>query len=283
MMHTFEYQILRYMPDRVTGEFVNLGIALASVNDQKVSVRFIQKPGRISDVFSGVNTKYLVKVIQSIKADLERVNTQQNNQLHLEPFKSLSELTNKFLPKDNSALFFTSVENTLDVNIDAAADYLFSRIVTIQATEEEREVKQDKEVWSKMYKTYFEKQGVTSHLKQHTLKTKFSERPFEHAWKNGVWHYFEPVNFNLSRPESIKNKVHKWIGEIDELTTADEKSKLYLLTKLSEQHTDLNVYVKDYLSSKSGKQVSVEVVTQADVEQLVASIKEKIELHEQAK
>jgi hypothetical protein len=77
--------------------------------------------------------------------------------------------------------------------------------------------------------------------------------------------------------------VHKWIGEIDELTTADEKSKLYLLTKLSEQHTDLNVYVKDYLSSKSGKQVSVEVVTQADVEQLVASIKEKIELHEQAK
>ncbi|TAE87753.1 MAG: DUF3037 domain-containing protein [Bacteroidetes bacterium] len=282
MMHTFEYQILRYMPDRVTGEFVNLGVALASVREQKVSVRFIQKPGRISEVFSGVNTKYLVKVIQAIQADLERVNNQHIDKLPLESFKSTSELTNKFLPKDNSALFFTPVEKTLDINIDAAADYLFSRIVTIQATNEENGVKQDKEVWSKVYKTYFERQGVTSHLKQHTLKTKFSDRPFEHAWKNGVWHYFEPVNFNLSRPESIKSKVHKWIGEIDELTTANEGSKLYLLTKLSENHTELNTYIKDYLSSKSSKQVSVEVVTQANVEELVASIKEKIELHEQA-
>lgn len=64
---------------------------------------------------------------------------------------------------------------------------------------------------------------------------------------------------------------------------AAEKSKLYLLSKLSEQHTDLNKYIKDYLSSKSSDQVEVEVITQLEAEKRVAEIRKKIEVHEISK
>lgn len=281
MMKTYEYQILRYMPDRVTGEFVNLGIVLFNSNAQEIVARFIQRSGRITEIFPGINSKYLLKVLQSMQTDFENMNNQLSKKLLLEPYKSLEEITTRVLPKDNSALFFTPPERILDLNIDAALNYLYNRLVSLHSIESDKEIRQDKEVWSKVYKTYFEKQGISNHLQSHTVQTKFASREFEHAWKNGHWNFFEPVNFNLNRTESIRSKVHKWIGEIDELTTVSEHSHLYLLSVLSEQHTEMNEYIKGYLTSKSSTKVTVKVITQNEAEQLAKELKVKVENHGQ--
>jgi hypothetical protein len=277
-MHTYEYQILRYMPDRVSGEFVNLGVVLFSSHLQQITSKFVKRTGRLTDVFPEINSKYLVKVIQSMQNDFEILNNQLSKKLILEPFKSSEEVTSRVLPKDNSSLFFTPPEKTLDLTIDAAIDYLYARLVTVNVTEDEKEIKLDKDVWSKVYKTYFEKKGISNKLQHHTVQTKFAPREFEHAWKNGHWNFFEPVNFNLSRPESIRNKVHKWIGEIDELSSVAEHSHLYILSMLSEQHPEMNDYIKD-LKSKSNQKVTVEVVTEDEAERLVKELMEEIEMH----
>src|SRR5262249_14599348 len=37
---------------------------------------------------------------------------------------------------------------------------------------------------------------------------------FKHAWKNGLWHVYEPVSFDLAEADSIKSKAREWLGHL---------------------------------------------------------------------
>lgn len=278
-MTTFEYQILRYMPDRVNGEFVNLGVVVFHSTEQTLRSGFIHKAGRIADIFPGVNSRYLLKVVQAIQIDLDRISHQQTDKLPLERYQNIADITRKILPPDDSALFFTQPEKTLDVNAEVALNYLFNRLVSLHETGEDKEVKLDKDVWTKVYKKHFEAAGISKHLTAHKVKTKFDDFNFEHAWKNGHWNFFEPVTFNLNKIESVKHKVYRWAGQIDGLNTAGEELHLYLLSLLPEKNDELAAFVRELLLSKSNQKVKVELITKEQTDSLVKNLKEEINQH----
>jgi len=274
-MQTFDYQILRYMPDRVNGEFLNLGIVMFQVETAQIEFKFISKTGRISEVFPGTNSRFLIKTIERIKINLTSFKELQTQKLTLEPIISLDSLTRKVLPKDDSALFFTNTEKTLDVSIEVASGYLFKRLISMHQNIEEKEIKQDKEVWSKVYKKYFEEAGITHHLRQHQIKTKFDEFNFDHSWKNGHWNFFEPISFIQNRKEQVKNKVYKMAGKIESLSKSDEYLHLYLLSLLPAEN-DLVEFVNEILTSKSNKKLKVEIITQDNITKMTTDLMNEI-------
>jgi len=69
-MITIQYQILRYLPDRVSGEFVNLGIVAFDSSNKILKSKFINKIGKISSFFPNINSRYLIKSIKTIQQDL---------------------------------------------------------------------------------------------------------------------------------------------------------------------------------------------------------------------
>lgn len=94
---------------------------------------------------------------------------------------------------------------------------------------------------------------------------------FDYSIKNGHWHYFEPVTFDLSRDWNISDKVHKWVGRLANLDQSDEHFKLYLLSKLPDNPKLAN-FIKERLDNKKTDNYEVELVEPDEAEELMKEL-----------
>jgi hypothetical protein len=279
-MITIQYQILRYLPDRVSEEFVNLGIVAFDSSSRCLRGRFINKIGNISSYFPNTNSRYLIKSIKTIQDNLDGFSDRLKTEFSFVQIDSLEEITKTTLPKDDSALVFSEIKKTLDLSVDAAIADLFTRFVSTHLMDEEdEEVRRDKEVWTKIYKRYFDEHGVSSHLSPHRIKTKNDVLDFDKAWKNGAWNCFESVSFNLTRPDAIKNKVYKWVGKLDELSTAHEPIHIYLLSVLPTENSDLDRFIAKKIKEKATDNVKIDLISEDEIDRIAMKIKREIDKH----
>lgn len=279
-MKTIHYQLLRYLPDRVSGEFVNLGIVAYDAKNRNIKSKFISRIGNISSFFPNINSKYLIKSIKTIQNDLSQLSNRFISEFTFEKIESIEQITSMVLPKDDSALIFSEVKKTLDIQVESTINDLFNRFVSIHFSEDEDdEVRRDKEVWNKVYKKHFDEYGISSHLKHHNIKTENDELEFDKAWKNGVWNCFETVSFNLTRPDAIKNKVYKWVGKLDSLHTSTEATHIYLLSVLPSEHPELKTFIEKMIKDKATDKTKIDIVSEDQVQVVAERIKAEIETH----
>lgn len=277
-MKKFQYQLLQFFPDKVTGEFLNVGIVVFDPEEQQLGFKILHKVGTIGQLFDQINTRYLVKQLHTIDTSLGKIRRfLADGTLRFDQYKSVDEVTRKAFVRDDSALLFSQVYESLDISIDHLTHYLGQRMLTAGVMEiDEQEVTSDKDVWTKMFKSFFEKAALSDRLMPRTIKTKYDEITFEQTWKNGHLHFFEAVNFDLQREDTIKNKVRRWAGQIDELATVGEDLHLYLLANMPTENSQMRTYVTSFLADKSSADVKVEVVTTDEAEQLVMDLNAKM-------
>lgn len=278
-MIIYQYQILRYTPDQVSEEFVNLGVVLFDQHNRLLVSRFVDKGSRVSTIFPDVNPRYLVSTLKYIKGAFHSIAERFSGELHFSKRNDLEEITASVLPKDDSALVFSPVKLGRDINLKAACDDMFARIILHNMSDaDEVELRRDREVWNKVYKTYFERYDIVHRLHLHTIKTKNDVLRFDRAWKNGQWNCFESIALDLTRPDSIKNKVYKWVGKLDELQTSKEPVTLYLLSVLP-QAEDLRKFIYRKLDNKKFKTSKVKLVTEHEAENLAKKFKTEMNRH----
>lgn len=278
-MINYQYQILRYTPDQVSEEFVNLGVVLFDLDNRVLSSRFVNKSSRISVVFPDASSRHLVSTLKHIKGAFHTIEERLSNELNLDKVGNIEEITGSVLPKDDSALVFSSVRHGRDVDLKAACADIFERIILRNMSDvDEVELRRDREVWNKVYKTYFERYQVAQKLHLHTIKTRNDVLRFDRAWKNGQWNCFESVALDLTRPDSVKNKVYKWVGKLDELQTSKEPVALFLLSTLPKDN-DLRKFIYKKLDNKTFNKSRVKLVTEEEAEKLARKFKTEIERH----
>jgi hypothetical protein len=279
-MITFHYQILRFLPDRVNEEFVNLGIVVYDPQKRLLKSRFIEKAGRVSSFFPDVNTRYLSNTLKFLQAEFANLGHKFSDELPLNEAQNLDEITRSILPKDDSSLIFSDSKKGRDVSIELACNDLYERVVLRNISDQdELESRSDREVWNKVYKTYFEKHNIIHSLHPHTIKTKNDELQFDRTWRNGKWNCFETVSFNLTKPDSVKNKVYKWVGKLEELSSSKEPISLYLLSVLPDNE-DLKKFIGKKLGNKIFDHSRVQIITEDEAESLAKKFQKEIESHE---
>lgn len=280
-MINYHYQILRFLPDRVNEEFVNLGVVVFDPQKRLLTSRFIDKASRVSAFFPEVNTRYLSTTLKFLQAEFFNLSSKFSQELQLDRMGDLNQITKSVLPKDDSSLVFSETKKGRDLNVGIACDDLFERVVLRNISEQDEiELRNDREVWNKVYKNYFEKHKISNRLHAHTVKTKNDELHFERAWKNGKWNCFETVSFNLTRLDSIKNKVYKWAGKLDELRSSKEPISLYLLSVLPADK-DLIKFINRKLNDKEFDHSTVTLITEDEAESLTRQLQKEIEAHEE--
>lgn len=70
------------------------------------------------------------------------------------------------------------------------------------------------------------------------------ECEFKEAWKNEVWHAYEPVSFDLVESTSVVDKANAWLGRITSLAASREGFKPYLLLGEPREEKRRNSFVK---------------------------------------
>lgn len=277
-MKPYQYQVLRYRPDPVVEEFVNLGVVVFSPTDQTFDGRFLERSGRLSHFFPGINGRFVVSTVRQVQGELDRLRSVNGAEFDYRAIDSVDKLTALLVPPNDAALRFSEVKFTMDVELGAALDGLYERLVANYLHGDDREIHNDKEVWSKVYKRFFEERKLTQRLHVHTVRTNMDEIQFSHAVKNGAWHCLEPVNFNMRQKARVKEKVYKWAGKVAELQSADEELTIYFLSVMPKD-AQLRAFIEKQLAGKKGKLLDVRIVDEHMAEETAHALAEVLDSH----
>ncbi len=277
-MKTFQYQIIKYVHDHFTGEFLNVGIVMYSPENRFLRCRVTRKYQRITNLFPGVNGRWIVRILRNIESEVNRT----SGTLHeiFQPSEHLEMVTGKIFPNDNSAIQLTDVKTGLDVDLDAALDDLFADLVEKYNQEPSPEgTLSDDDVWKLKYKEYFDRYKISGKLTTHKVSTQNDSFEFDKAWKNKIWHCYEPVSFMLKNKESIKDKVYKWAGRLQGINQSNEKIHITLLTSVNPKYP-MNEFINSYLRINSDR-LNVEIVSENEAESVVKQLNQLMVEHDQ--
>jgi hypothetical protein len=174
--------------------------------------------------------------------------------------------------------FFGMVE-IIAMRTSRTLDELYERLITRYDEPAPQQRKTDEDVW-RHYKKDLEKRSVLKYLKPKVIATQNDEFEFRHAWKNGSWHCLEPVSFDLSRSDGIRDKAHKILGQLTSIKDAREAFKVYLLVGKPRAESMIEIYEKALRNlEKVGSEL--QIVTEEDASAFVDKLATEIEVHEQ--
>lgn len=277
----YQYQLLRYVHDQFTGEFANIGIVMYSPEQGNLICKVINRFSRLSEFFTNVNGKFLLQTLKHFEKQIALIGGSPNTFFNEKKVpKNINAITEYLLPKDDSSLILSEVFQGLDFDIAIAIEDLFERIINKYNSESPAERNSDFHAWSRFYKNYFDKYGLTNKLKKHTVHTQKDNIPFDKAWKNGVWNCYQSLSLDLKQDNSIKNKVYKWSGIVRELETSAEPLNVYFLTTSpKKEHARLQTFIEDKLSIESAN-LKVTIVVESEAEAFAAKVRREMEKSE---
>ena len=279
-MKKYQYQLIQYIHDHFTKEFVNVGIIVYAPEWQFLKCKIVKRHTRIKALFPQVDGRFVDKVLKSLDTNIKLKSGELGTLFSSSD--QLEKITSNILAKDNSGIQLNPVKYGLDVDLDVALNDLFNELVEKYMPPVSRKKSlTDNDVWQKKYKEYFEELNIADRLGVFALKTTNDTFEFDKAWKNDIWHCYQPVSFDLIEKEAIKDKVYRWFGRLNELQSAEEELHLTFLTSTSKNHKDLEEFIKEYLTFNH-KGLKTEIVKESEAKKVAKHVKEMMEAHDAA-
>lgn len=276
-MIQFHYQVLRYQPDKVGEEFMNLGVVVFAPDTRELRFKYLDSIKRLSAFFPAGNNVYIKGLVRSLADSLSEAERQRGQVLEPVAHNELASLTLSLLPGTDSALYFSEARSGLDTDLDNALDALFDRMVTRYEHAQEQSVT-DKDVWGKVYRKYFREFGIEDKLTKKKVKTPKESFTFDRTWQNSHLNCLETVNFDLKYDSSIKDKVHRWFGKLTLLGQASEDLHIYLLSQLPKD-PEQRKFVQDILAEAQRENMKVDVVDETKAALRVKELADEINHH----
>lgn len=275
----YSYAILRYIHDISTGEFVNVGVVVMSSNSNYLKFLFRKTPGRISDIFPGLNPKNFKSIIATLERRCNDVAKAWMTPLQLtENEGSLSKLLNSILPKDDSAFVWSNASGGISRNLDDTLRSIYEKYAgKYDRTNKKKSGRTDDDVWHAVKKT-LEARSLLPFFEEKVIHGKHDDVKFPFAWKNGIWHCIEPISLDLKASESIRDKAHKCLGEIVGVSDSLDNFKVYFVVG---EPSDNNL-IPAYERAMGLLQTipHTEVFTETTAENLFDQLSQQISTHE---
>lgn len=225
----YSYTVLRYVHDTVTGEFVNVGVALFAPEAGYLSAICRTTYRRISTAFPGLNGEQFRAVMRHVQAKFEQLGERLPAEQAVPDERSLHDIARGVLPIDDSSFQWGPVGVGLASDPSQKLEVLYNRMVMrYDEPVPTRTRRTDEDVW-RNFKRDLERRRLLKYFAPKTISVQDDEVQFDHAWKNGVWHCVEAVSFDMAAAETIKDKAHKLLGQITSVYDTAERFRLYML------------------------------------------------------
>jgi len=186
----------------------------------------------------------------------------------------------KFISKiDDSSFVWSSVSSGITEDPNSAIEKIFDRYVA-KFDSLDRSGRTDADIWRPV-KDLLNSKQLTGRLQSKVIESDFDQVEFDHAWKNGKWHCYQPVSFDLVTEDSIRDKAARWVGHLWALREAHDDFEPYFLVGAPSNENLRPVYNRavEMLKSSEG---SPNVFTEEDVPDLVNEIEDQIRRHDGA-
>jgi hypothetical protein len=226
MKTTYSNITLRYLHDVVTGEFANIGVVLYSPEQRFLEARFTTSYERLNAIFLKIDHLHYRALMRYLANRFDEIAAEIRDGLHVPPVTALKEIVRQVLPPDDSSLQWSEPGGGFSEDLANTMDELFKRLVERYIAGAEQVSRTDDEI-AKPFKARLGR--VAEKLAEKKIETKDYQYDFRFAWKNDIWHLYEPVSFDLVDPNSIREKANRWLGRGVALHDAREEFKIHFL------------------------------------------------------
>ena len=226
---SYSYSILRYVHDISSGEFVNVGLVMYSHGSMFLKFKHKTTTSRISSLFPNFKATQFKALIKLVSNRFRIIEQECNPNVGLWcQANSLKEVMLEVLPKDDSSLVWSEPSSGATPDLNLTFEKIFTRYITHFDHKQLTHGKSDDDVW-RSFKRDLEKRNLLRFFKAKKISGEDDEVEFKLAWKNGVWHCVEPISFDLSAPDTIREKAHKHLGQLTSVSDSSEAFKLYIV------------------------------------------------------
>jgi len=277
----YSYIILRYVHDIGTSEFINVGVVLMAGRGSYIGAKFKTTYGRVKKAFPTIDPDVFRARMRRLQATFDQItegNLEAPNSEHANGATVIEQLVHSVLRADDSSLQWSPVGSGLSKDLSATLATLVQRFVTKYDTELTNAPRKDDDVW-KHFRTELEKRNVLSHFEAKVIAVADDSVKFEHAWKNGAWHCYEPLSFDLASDSSIKEKAHRWLGQVSSIKDSREGFRVYFLVGKPADAELSGAYEKAV--SILRKAPSSQVIEEEGAEEFSKAVAKAISEHEQ--
>lgn len=276
---SYEFSILKYVHDRITGEFINIGVILYSKEGNTILAKCKNRITRLSTTFPDFNRQHFTKLMNHITTQFDLINKSFSTELNFHQDLPLKSLLIKVLPADDSSLQWSQVSSGIspETDLHIELEHIFKRYVTKYDTHVSRDRRTEQDIWKdfeKKLKPFIPLDNFTS--KKITVKD--DELEFRHAWKNGIWHCIEPVSFDLADSDYLKDKAHRWLGQMTSIQNSGEDFKLYLILSKPQEENLRHAFEKA-VSILNKIPIEKEIILEENSVELAEQLKTKFDHH----
>ncbi len=228
MKTPYTFSTLRYVHDVVSGEFVNVGVALYAPDTRFLGISCVTTYSRLSAFFGVINGDHFKKMMRHITSGIEEFGEQVRTEFAFQKSLNIRGWTDKVLPADDSSLQFSPPKGGLTDDPQATLEKLYERYVGHYAQRARPPSRSDEEV-ERIFRDVLAERQLLKELRPKKIVGPDYEHEFPYSWKNGIWHASEAVSFDLMDSGTIIDKANRWLGRAVSLNGSEEKFKVYLL------------------------------------------------------
>lgn len=275
----YTYTVLRYVHDPVTGEFINVGLVLlcpafsGAPTVLKASTR--KTIGRMRDMFPDLDRDAFVSTMRTIERQLVRIASRLVDDELIVSQGDAASFAREVLPTDDSSLQWSPVGSGLTDAMDKTFDRLCDRFITRYDTKQISR-RSDEEIW-KPVRQLIADRALAIDLEPKLIIGSDDKIEFQHAWKNGAWHIYEPISLDLADAEGIQRKAYRWLGQLTSLGQTSEPFEANFIVG-APSDPNLDVAYRRALHIL-GKPHNVTVYEEANVSELVDRIEDEVRTH----
>jgi hypothetical protein len=228
MKSAYSYSVLRYFHDRVTQEFINIGVAVYSADAKFFDALCTSSYGRISHAFERIDGNRFRELSRYIQHQIARMGSASQVSLPFDAGLGMEQLLARVLPPDDSALQFSKPGVGLSSDLNQTLIDLFQRYVERYALPTDGPRRTDEEIW-RVFREPLDRMQITSSLRPKRIVAASYEYEFERSWKNDIWHVYEPVSFDMVEAGSILEKANRWVGRATSLLDSADEFRIHML------------------------------------------------------
>jgi hypothetical protein len=276
----YTFSILRYVHDPVTQEFINIGVAVYSREAGFLRAVCTTHYARITRMFTKIDGNRFRQLTRYIQEQVSSIGESLPTELPFETGGAIESLLARVLPADDSSVQFSRPGAGLSQDLEKTTAELFERYVERYSLTSESSRRDDEDIW-RSFREPLERRHITAHLAPKRIVAPNYEYEFQRAWKNGVWHVYEPVSFDMLDGGSIVEKANRWVGRATSLNDSLDSFQIHLLLGEPQDTRLQETFVKaqNILRKMPGR---CELIRESEAEAFAEEFEKEIQQHEKA-
>lgn len=214
--------------------------------------------------------------VRSVERAINRLSEPKSNDL-LVSLKDVGSFGKRVLPDDDSSFIWGPVgAGVTDDPVDDLQK-LYARFVA-QYDEQPQYHRDDAAIWKPVREKLAER-NLASRLQSKTITSEIDRVEFEHAWKNGAWHCYQPLSFDLTTDENIREKAARWTGHMMALSKGREAFKPHFLVGMPSDEQLRGAYQSAIKILKMSP-IESQIFEESKIDDLVDQIESEMRAHD---